>query len=69
MFQLIHQDNGFERREQKLREGVTYYAGLPGEFNDEEAMYEVDIPPHVEEQRTDKYDIEDSSDVFIGPVA
>ena len=30
-------------------------------------MYEVDIPTDSEEQGTDQYDCEDSSDVFIDP--
>ena len=50
----------FENGEQKLEEGVIYYATLPGQFKDEEAMYEVDIPTDLKEQRTDQYDSKES---------
>ena len=59
----------FESREQKWKEEVTYFTGLPGEFEDEEAIYEEDIPTVTGEQGTGHYDDEDSSDVFIGPIA
>ena len=59
MFQLIQQDNVFERRKQKLMEEVTYYPGPPGQFKNEEAMYEEDIPKDTEEQGTDHFDSED----------
>ena len=58
-----------EEREQKLKERVTYYAGLPGQLKDEGAMYEEDILTDTEEQETDQGDSEDSSDVFIDPSA
>ena len=32
-------------------------------------MYEVDVPTDTQGLRTDQYDSEDSSDVFIGPAA
>ena len=67
MFQLIQQDNMFERREQKLKEEVAYYAEPLGQLKDEEPMYEEDIPTYTGEQGTDQCDSEDSSDVFIGP--
>ena len=44
----IQQDNMFESREQKPKE-VTYSVRLPGQFEDEEAMYEVNIPTDTEE--------------------
>ena len=66
MFQLIQQENVFERIEQKLKEEVTYYAGLPGQCEGEEAMYQVNIPTDLEEQGTDQYDSDDLSYVFIG---
>ena len=49
-----------------LKEKVTYYAGLPDQFEDEEAMSELDIPIGTEELGTDQYDWEDSLGVFIG---
>ena len=55
-----------ERQNQELKEEVTYYVGLLGQFKDEEAIYE-DIPTDLEEQRTDQYHSENSSDVFVGP--
>ena len=58
-----------ERREQKLREEVTFYDGHPRQFKDEEAMYEVDIPTDTEELGTGQYDTEGLSDMFIGPVS
>ena len=57
-----------EENKQKLKEEVPYYAGLPGQFEDDEAMYHKNIWTHSEEQETDQYNSEDSSDVFIGPV-
>ena len=69
MFQLIQQDNVFERREPKVKEEVSYYAGLPGQFKDEKAMYEVDIPTDTEEQGTDQCDSKDLLDVFAGLAA
>ena len=51
MFQLIQQDNVLENREQKLKEEVTYYVGLPGHFKDEEATYEVDILPQTQKNK------------------
>ena len=50
-------------------EEVICYVGLPGQLEDEEAMYEVDTPIDTEELGTDQYDSEDSSDVFISPAA
>ena len=58
MFQLIQQDNMFESREQNLKEEVSYYAGLPGQFEDEEVMYEVDIPIDCKELGSDQYESE-----------
>ena len=59
----------FERREQREeKKEVTYYAGLPGQFKDEEAIYEENIPTDSE-GGTDQYDREDSSKVFLGPAA
>ena len=69
MFQLIWQDIVFESREQNLKEEVTGYAGLPGQFEDEEAMYEVNSYMYTQELRTDPYDSEESSDVFVDPAA
>ena len=47
----------FESRQQRLKEKDIYYTGLPGQFEDGEAMYEVDIPTNTEEQGTDQYQI------------
>ena len=64
MFLLIQQNNRFEKKEHMLKEEVTYYAGPPGQFEDEEVIYEVDIPSYTKEQGTDQCDTEDSSDEF-----
>ena len=48
---------------------MTYYTGLPGQSEDEEAMYKVDISTDTEGLGTDQYDSEDLSVVFIGPAA
>ena len=69
LFQLIQQNNVFEDREQRLRREVVYYAGLPGQFEDEEAMYEKDVPTDMEGPGNDQYRSKDSSDMFIGPAA
>ena len=53
----------FERKDQKLKDEVTYYVGLPGKVKEE------DIPTDSEEQRTDLYNSKDSSDVFVAPAA
>ena len=60
----------FERREQREeKEQGTYYVGLPGQFDDEEATYEEDISTDSKEQGTDQYDRQDSLNVFVGPAA
>ena len=56
MFQLIHQDSVFESREQKLEKEIIYYARLPGQFKNEEAIYEEDIPMDTVELGTGQYD-------------
>ena len=43
----------------KLQEEVPYKTGLLVQFEDEKAMYEVDIPTDTEEPVTDQYDSED----------
>ena len=58
-----------EEREEKLKEEVSFYGGLPGQFKYEEALYEEDIPRDLEEQGADQYNNEDLSDAFIGPAA
>ena len=53
MFQLIKQDNMFERKEQRdLKDEVTYYIGLSGQF-EEGAINEEDILSELEEQGND----------------
>ena len=52
-----------------MKEEVTYYAGLPGQLEDEEAIYEEDIPTDTEELGTYQYDSEEPSDVLVGPAA
>ena len=49
-----------------VRKKLLFYAGLPGQVEDEEAMYEVDIPTDTEELGTDQYYSEDSLNIFIG---
>ena len=66
MFQLRQQDYGFESREQRLKEEMVYYAGLPAQFKGEDTMYDINIPTDTEELGTDQYDSEDSLVVFIG---
>ena len=69
MFQLIKKDNVFERKDEELKDEVTYYAGLPGQFKNEEATYEEAIPTDLEGQETDQNSSKESSDAFIGPAA
>ena len=70
MFQLKMQDNVFRGREQGgEREEVTYYSGLPGQFKDEETVYEEYIPTNSKEHGTDQYNSEDFSHVYVGPAA
>ena len=68
IFPLIQYLYVFENREQMLQEEVIY-AGLPRQFKDEEVVCEEDIPTDTTELGNDQYDSEETSDVFIGPVA
>ena len=68
MSQFIKQDNVFERKDQEIKDEVSYNVGLPEQFKDEEAIYE-DIPTELEEKVTDHNRSKDSSDVFAGPSA
>ena len=52
-----------------LKEEFTYYAGLPEQFEDEDAIYQVDSSTETEEVGNEQYFSEDSSDVFIGSAA
>ena len=67
MFQLIQQGNVCQKRDQNLREEVTYSDGFPGQFKDDEAMYKLVIPTNTEELETDQYDSKDQSDMFYWP--
>ena len=67
MFQLIQQDTTFENRKQKWKEEVSYSAGLRGQFGDEKAMYEADIPTDTDKLGPDQYDSEDSPDGIYWP--
>ena len=52
---------------QKMMEKVTFYAWLLGQFKEEEAMYEVDIPTDPQELGTEQYDSKDSLGMLIAP--
>ena len=62
MLQLMQQANVFKKREQKLKEEVTYCAG---QFEDEEDIYEVDVSTDTEELGTEQYYSKDSSNVLL----
>ena len=64
---MIQQDNMFDDGKQGLKTESIYYTGILEQFEDEEALYEEDISTETEGPKTDQYDSEDSSDVFIGP--
>ena len=59
----------FEGKDQELKDEVTYFVILPGQFRDEKAIYEEDIPKDSGEWEPDQYYSKDSSDVFVGPTA
>ena len=52
-FPIITARQHVSKQRPKLKEEATYYAGLPGQLDDEEAMYEKDIPTDTEELGND----------------